>query len=208
MVRGQSGMKVCRAMLQHDTVPSHDTTIHVAQFLHETVGATRERAISIAWLPLDGELGAMNVAGDLRLTRIPTGILVRGNVTGKVAIECIRCLEVYDQPVEAAISDEYRPTVDIVSGAELALDTTADEAEHFLISSGHVLDLSESLRQSILLAMPMAPHCRADCPGLTAELEPDTLAADDRLAILGQLLADKQDEPSAQPAANRRATGD
>ena len=51
----------------------------------------------------------------------------------------------------------------------------------------HLLDLRESIRQALVLELPMAPICREDCPGLpeAAGLGND---GDDRLAVLSRLL--------------------
>ena len=185
---------------------SHDTRFHVARLLQEPVGATRQRALALAELPLDDEHTADDVAANLRLTRIPQGILAEGRVTGTVTLECIRCLEEYEQAVETTFADEYRPTVDIVTGLDVNDGDAPDEADYFAINDTHVLDVGESLRQAILLALPMAPRCREDCPGLTDELDAIFDAGDDRFAVLGQLLdADDDEEDAGQPGDARRS---
>lgn len=165
----------------------NDTRFHVAQLLQEQIGAVRQRPIALDELPLDDDLIARDVAGTARLTRIPTGILAKGSVTATVELECIRCLEPYDQTVAAEFADEYRPTIDIATGAELTPSADGTDDDYFSISDLHLLDLRESIRQAIVLELPMAPLCRDDCPGLpeAAELESDV---DDRLAVLSRLL--------------------
>lgn len=166
-----------------------ETAIHVAQFLQEPVGATRQRQLAHGRLPLDGELTARDVAGEAKLTRIPAGILVAGEVTATVTIQCIRCLEDFAQPVRATFADEYRPIVHVPTGEDLAADGAEEgEADYFTISDTHVIDLRESLRQALVLGLPMAPHCREDCPGLAAALDGAGDAGDGRLAVLEQLL--------------------
>lgn len=164
-----------------------DTRVHVAQLLQEPVGAVRRSRIALDMLPLDEEVAARAVAADVRLTRIPDGILAKGQVRAVATLLCIRCLEEYDQPLVAEFADEYRPTIDILTGAEIA--PSADGDEHFAISDLHLLDLRESIRQAIVLELPMAPLCRDDCPGLpeAAALEGE---GDARLAVLGRLLSD------------------
>jgi uncharacterized protein len=179
---------------------TRDTRVHVAQLLQEPVGATRQRAMALPELELDDEHDADGVAANLRLTRIPAGILVAGRLTATVTLECIRCLEEFDQAVETTFADEYRPTVDIVTGHDVEQDGETDEADYFSISDTHVLDVGESLRQAILLALPMAPRCREDCPGITDAADAVDEAGDDRLALLGQLLgADSADDEDAEP---------
>ena len=179
---------------------TRDTRVHVARLLQEPVGATRQRAVALPELELDDEHDASDVAANLRLTRIPAGILAKGQLTATVTVECIRCLEEYEQAVETTFADEYRPTVDIVTGHDVELDGETDEVDYFSISDTHVLDVGESLRQAILLALPMAPRCREDCPGITDAADAVDEAGDDRLALLGQLLgADSADDEDEEP---------
>ncbi len=167
----------------------NDTTIHVAQFLQEPVGATRQARILLDSLPLDDEAAARGVKADVRLTRIPAGILAAGQVDAAVTVQCIRCLEDFEQQTRAEFADEYRPTVDIMTGVDVSVtEDGEDEADYFTIGGAHVLDLRESLRQALILGLPMAPLCREDCPGLAEELDGAGESGDGRLAVLGQLL--------------------
>lgn len=178
-----------------------DTCIHVAQFLQEGVGATRQTRIVLDQLPLDDELVARQIESAPKLTRIPTGILASGRLTAMVTMQCIRCLEDAETTVETEYADQYRPSVDILTGAVLDPgEASEDEDEYFTISGLHLLDLRESLRQAIVLGLPMAPLCRDDCPGLpeAAALQGE---GDARLAILGSLLLG-DDEEAAGPLSN------
>lgn len=179
---------------------SSDTHVHVAQFLQEPIGATRQVRLALEAMPLDEEMRARAIVSDVKLTRIPTGILAHGDVTATVAITCIRCLEEYDYVVRTTFTDEFRPTVDVLSGAEVSPAVDSEpEAEYFTISDAHLLDLREALRQAIVLGLPMAPLCREDCPGLLEAEVGAGAATDSRLAVLSQLLdgGDAGEEPPA-----------
>lgn len=176
---------------------TNDATFHVARLLKEQVGATRQRLVRLTTLPLTDELTAHDVAAGTRLTRIPTGVLATGAVTATVTLDCIRCLEAYEQGVSAEFADEYRPTIDIVTGLEVASEIEGDEEEYFVIDALHIVDVTESLRQAILLALPMAPHCREDCPGIADHDTLNERQGDDRLAVLGRLL--ESTEETVQP---------
>jgi uncharacterized protein len=185
----------------------HDTAIHVAQFLQEGVGATRQSRIVLDQLPLDGELVARQVEAEVKLTRIPSGILAGRQVQALVTLECTRCLEEFDQPVHAEFADEYRPSVDVLTGTEVRGDPDEeDEAEYFAITDLHLLDLRESLRQALVLGLPMAPVCREDCPGLpeAAELLNE---GDARLAVLARLLEDDAEEAAEDEQSTAQEHG-
>ena len=180
-------------------IVQRDTGIHVAQFLQEPVGATRQVRVVLDRLPLGDDLVAHDLVADLRLTRIPSGILVKGPVAASVTLQCIRCLEEFAQPIAVEVADEYRPTVDVLTGVEVPASDEADD-EWFGISGLHVLDVAESLRQALVLAIPMAPLCREDCPGLP-EVADLLNEGDARLAVLGQLL---NDDDAGAPATTGR----
>ena len=55
-------------------------------------------------------------------------------------------------------------TFDVVSGAPVELQEGDEDV--YRISPNHIIDLSEPAREYWTLALPMAPLCRDDCPGL------------------------------------------
>ena len=175
---------------QHHKTLVNDTVVNVAQLLKENVGATRIVEIHLDQFPLAEDARAHDVGAEVRLTRVVAGVLADGWVRGLAEIQCVRCLELFDAPFRGEFDAEYRPSIDVRSG--LPLPRPADE-ETFVIDHNHELDLGEVLRQVAILALPMRPVCREDCPGVAPELaEAAEEAADDRLAVLRRLLEDEQ----------------
>jgi uncharacterized protein len=176
----------------------NDTRLNVASLLLEDVGNTRELKLTFTSFPLDDDLAASSVLGKIRLTRIHSGILATGELTGDVELECARCLNLYDQSFRARLTEEYRQTVDVRSGSgvtppriEPEAEKEADDEPGFEINDAHEIDLTELLRQNILLALPMRPDCGKQCPGPPEmENEPEALV-DSRFAALEQLLDDE-----------------
>ncbi|HEV2237661.1 MAG TPA: YceD family protein [Ktedonobacterales bacterium] len=170
---------------------------NVAQMLKAPVGATLDVALD----PADRlELGddrmrlAGDVAGSVRLHRTNQGILADGSATAPVELTCDRCLEPYTTAISFPLREQYYPTVDVVTGVELA--APASETA-FGISPNHTLDLREALRQNLLLALPMQSLCRPDCAGLcpqcgrnrnTDPCDCVPESGDDRFAALRALL--------------------
>jgi uncharacterized protein len=98
--------------------------------------------------------------------------------------------------VTVQVEDIFQPTVDVVRGTFIQVD---EDDTALLINEQHILDLSEVLRQNLLLAVPMQPLCRPDCAGLCptcgqdlneGACECDSAGIDPRWADLGSLLAD------------------
>jgi uncharacterized protein len=84
-------------------------------------------------------------------------VVVRGWLEGRFALVCRRCLE----PVEVGIEEElgllYRAGI---GGAE-------DEGPDVLaLPRSGTLDLTEPVREQVLLAVPGYAECREDCRGL------------------------------------------
>jgi len=90
---------------------------------------------------------------DLVLERVPEGIVVRGTLTATWGAACSRCLE----PVSGEIS---------VHVDEL-FETEPLEGETYKLDED-VIDLEPMVRDALLLELPLAPLCAADCAGLCA----------------------------------------
>jgi len=139
-------------------------TFNVAGLLVEPVGTTRDLEISSPALDLGPDLRqSRGIQGRLRLTRTNRGLLVKGKLVTSLALVCSRCLRDVDYPVEMEIEEEALPTIDLASG--MPHDTTA-EPDALRLTDHHELALEEEIRDAILLTEPIAPLCRADCPGL------------------------------------------
>ncbi|HWV34968.1 MAG TPA: DUF177 domain-containing protein [Thermomicrobiales bacterium] len=176
----------------------NDTGLNVASLLMENVGGTRELTITLTSFPLDDDLVASDVLGTIRLTRIQSGILATGKLSGHVELECARCLNLYDQSFNTRLAEQFRQTVDVQSGAGITPSRgEPDDAEDdddepgFEINDSHEIDLTELLRQNILLALPMRPNCGDICPGPPAIDNGPESEIDSRFAALQDLLEDE-----------------
>ncbi len=136
--------------------------INVAQMLKEPIGSTRSyQASEIVDTPGDGN-GSM-VQGEVRLTRTNRGILVKGTLHTEAEVNCSRCLSRFSYPLTLNIEDEYFPTIDVASGTPLS---SPDDPGCFTIDEHHIIDLTETIRQYVLLNIPMKPLCHENCAGL------------------------------------------
>ncbi len=134
---------------------------NVVTLLQEPVSSTRSYDIDDVLL-IDG--GEQRVVGQVRFDRTPRGILVRAKLTGEAAGQCSRCLRSTSFPVDLTIEEEFIPTIDITTGVRV--DAPEDEPDPYRINTHHELDLREPIVQYWAMALPMAPLCREDCPGL------------------------------------------
>lgn len=129
---------------------------------------------------------------DLRLESVMEGVLVSATAQAEVTGECVRCLDPITRSVEVSMQELYA-----YPGRER--DASDDDAE-LPVLEGDLIDLEPVLRDSVVLALPLRPLCRDDCPGLCPEcgarLADDPAhgheEADSRWAALQGLLS-KQD---------------
>ena len=135
------------------------TLIKVAQLLKEPVGSSQGHDIS----GTVGEEVEGFVEGKANLIRTSRGVLVQCKLTAEVKLICSRCLDSFLCPMSFTAEEEFLPISD-VSGD--VARPSLEQSEGFTIDNKNVLDLSELIRQYILLNLPMKPLCRPDCLGI------------------------------------------
>jgi len=133
--------------------------INVAQLLKGPVGSSQSHDIS----GMISEEVEGFVEGKAKVIRISRGVLVQCKLNVEVKLICSRCLNTFLCPISFTAEEEFLPISD-VSG-DLAL-SSPEQSEGFTIDNKNVLDLSELIRQYVLLNLPMKPLCRPDCPGM------------------------------------------
>lgn len=173
---------------------------NVAQLLKESIGASRKHAITGELYQLDDHHpGPVPVEGSVTLLRIEHGVLAQGKAVAHVTTFCRRCLELVEGDVAFEFEEEFVPSVDIVTGA--ALPIVDDQSPELVIDEHHILDLTEVLRQYVVMEGLTSALCRADCRGLCPQCGQnlnegtcacDTERLDPRFEALRQLL-DRQD---------------
>lgn len=142
----------------------NDTVINVAALLREQTGSSRSYGFTMDQFSLDEDLSATGIAGNVRLTRVSDAILVAVQGAAEVELECQRCLEQYQQPVEISFSEEFRIAFDVRRGTVIESEVEGID-ERLEVSEAHELDFSEPLRQELIVALPMRPDCGETCPG-------------------------------------------
>ena len=101
-----------------------------------------------------------DVALDLRFEAVSEGVLVTGSAVAPLTGECARCLDPVTSSTEVSFQELYRYLPD-------PGEDEADDEERFL--DGDRLDLEPAFRDAVVLALPLSPLCREDCPGLCVE---------------------------------------
>jgi len=143
---------------------------NVAGLLGESAGAVRDYVVSAVVVDGGDEFQlAVPVDGRVRVGRTNRGLLIEADFTTALATECARCLRPVTVPLAFEILDEALPAIDIHSGRALSISLTDAEAGAIRLTDQHELDLEQPIREAIMLALPIAPLDRDDCPGLCIE---------------------------------------
>jgi uncharacterized protein len=106
-------------------------------------------------VPTDGD-----VTLDLRFEAVSEGVLVTGSAVAPLTGECARCLDPLTSAIDVSFQELYRYLPDPGEDED-------DGEERFL--DGDLLDLEPAFRDAVVLALPLSPLCRDDCPGLCVE---------------------------------------
>jgi len=98
--------------------------------------------------------GGSHTVKDIRLV---------GKLDGRVEVSCARCLEPVEIPVARSFDLLYRPAESEKRADEVAIHEADTEIGYY---SGDGMELEDSLREQVLLAVPIKSLCRFDCKGL------------------------------------------
>ncbi len=99
--------------------------------------------------------------GTAEIWNLGDSLLVQAELAGEVELQCSRCLSSFRTSLEVTVDEAF------VEG-EPGGDPEEDEEAERPISyyQGDEIDLAPSVRDSVLLALPMKPLCDEACEGL------------------------------------------
>jgi uncharacterized protein len=142
-----------------------------------TVPAPEDLRLELAGVPVGADVDLI-----ARFEAVTEGVLVTASATAPLAGECARCLAPVDSTVTVSFTELYlypesrrSPEKHDRYGTHDKRDKhdqndqndEQDDDERHL--DGDLLDLEPAFRDAVVLALPMSPLCRDDCPGLCAQ---------------------------------------
>ena len=117
--------------------------------------------------PLDERIRLVEpvaVKGNVKLARAL--VQVNGHIYTRAQVECDRCLQPVELPVDADFALEYITGSDYESSEAAEL---TDEEMSVSVFDGEAIDVDEIVKEQILLAVPTRVLCREDCKGICPE---------------------------------------
>jgi uncharacterized metal-binding protein YceD (DUF177 family) len=138
--------------------------INVRDFLAESVGYSQSFAISGERPNLESVVLTADIVGDITVTRLQTpSVMVKGEISTEIQLECHRCLRTFSRPVR-------------VHFKQLFAEQPKDDDMPII---DREIDIAPLIEQEIILSLPIKILDRPDCPGILsaeeqAATEPDT----------------------------------
>lgn len=96
----------------------------------------------------------------------PAVFRVTGRAVTRLELECGRCVEPFEVPVDARFELRYVPQPEAAAGEEREIGE--DDLTTSFYRDG-TLDVVEMVREQFQLALPMKPLCAMSCRGLCPE---------------------------------------
>ena len=124
--------------------------INVRDILIESVGYNRAYKISGERPALESVALTQDIEGEISIARLDESLLVRGQLSTEIQLECHRCLSTFSRPTRFSLTQEY------------ALTPGDDQ----LPIVDDTIDIADLVEQEIILNTPIKVLCRLDCPGI------------------------------------------
>ncbi|MBP7654372.1 DUF177 domain-containing protein [Candidatus Dependentiae bacterium] len=103
-----------------------------------------------------------NINGNIKLCLFGKNILVTGKVNTKIILECGRCLEPFNKMINVEINLLYSSEPE----AKKLPEEINPEEEILFYHDGQSIELTDEIRDSLLLEIPNFPICSDKCQGL------------------------------------------
>lgn len=138
------------------------------------------------------------IRGNLFFTNTGDLLLVRGTLHTTVELECSRCLRLFEMPLVCEVEEQVELRAIAVRPFEHPQVTMVPEEGDALFQEGNILDLTELIRQMLLVSIPIKPlhdpECRGLCPTCGADLNDGECSCERQVrhpafAALARLLA-------------------
>jgi uncharacterized protein len=98
------------------------------------------------------------------LTRVGNGVYLEGKVATEVIINCSRCLDLLIHTIDSNFKTHFMPSnPELLLDGEIELSISDIDTEFY---DEHRINLRQSIRDGLLLAVPVICLCSNDCKGI------------------------------------------
>ncbi len=132
----------------------HPFILKLGAFVHQSPGYSKEFIFEHPQIQFTDDFSVNDLDGTIVVTRSQQGVLLQGNFSGDLQLECARCLEKYDHALEWDFNELY-----------FFNDQDATK-EDFILPDDAQIDVKAIIKDEALLDIPINPICKEDCQGL------------------------------------------
>ena len=137
--------------------PRRPLRLNVGFLVTAALGTSRDFTFDYETIRLGEDLTVKEFIGTARFNRTPQGLLLQGEFAAKLDLDCVRCLDAFQQPINWEFTDLY------------AFDKRSISESNLLVPEDGQIDLTPLQREYALLEVPIQPLCKPDCKGLCPE---------------------------------------
>jgi uncharacterized protein len=134
--------------------PRKPLRLNVGFIINAPIGSSRDFEFESPLLQAGEDLALANFKGLANIGRTPQGLIVQGNFTGTVTLECVRCLSEYQQALQWEFTELY------------AFNRKSVTESGLIVPEDAHIDLQPLVREFALLEFPLKPLCKPECKGL------------------------------------------
>ena len=134
--------------------PRSPFRLNVGFIVHQEVGYKREFPFEFEQIQIADDLDLRHFEGIASIGRTPQGLIVQAKFSAETNLECVRCLNEFEQRLTWEFTELFAFNKKSVSESDLLLPEDAH------------IDLQPLIREYALLEIPIKPVCKPDCQGL------------------------------------------
>jgi len=140
------------------------------------------------------------VNAHLKIEKLGDEVLVKGELTTEVHLQCGRCLKDFQQTLSVPVEVVYHPAEELKREENYEITNEELDTDFY---TGEELDLFNILKEQIELNLPMKPLCNDSCKGLcpscgknlnSGNCKCSVKDTDPRFAALKQLIKERKEE--------------
>ena len=107
-----------------------------------------------------------SVVGTVLMIRTDVGVWVSAKLKASINLECVMCLEEFDEIIPLNIEEEYVPYIDLLS--KKIIDLKESEGS-YRIGNDNLINLSRAVLEYSELSSPLNPKCKEECLGICVD---------------------------------------
>ncbi|NOZ25724.1 MAG: DUF177 domain-containing protein [Nitrospirae bacterium] len=103
------------------------------------------------------------VTARLRIERRGNEVVIQGEIHGRIALQCSRCLINFHRDLSLSVDLQYHPASEVAR--EETYEVPREEIDIGFYSNDE-LDITQVVREQLILSLPMKALCDEECKGL------------------------------------------